>query len=76
MEATDTSWWAWGFVVVPILLVVGLAYGVAKTKPWERGPAPKGAIPPEERTINAASWGAEDKLFTRPRLDTDPAGAR
>ena len=78
MEATDTSWWAWGVatVVGPILLAIALAYGVAKTKPWKRGPKAQGPIPPEQRTVNAASWGAEDKPYTRPQPDTDPVGAR
>jgi hypothetical protein len=78
METTDSSWWAWGFatVVGPILLAIGLAYGVWKTKPWKRGPKVQGPIPPEQRTVNAASWGAEDKPYTRPQPDTDPVGAR
>jgi hypothetical protein len=77
METTDSSWWAWGFatVVGPILLAVGLAYGVWKTKPWKRGPKVQGPIPPEQRTVNAASWGAEDHYGDRPQPDTDPQGA-
>jgi hypothetical protein len=77
MEATDTSWWAWGVatVVGPILLAIALAYGVAKTKPWKRGPKAQGPIPPEQRTVNAASWGAEDRYGDRPQPDTDPQGA-
>jgi hypothetical protein len=78
MEATDSSWWAWGVatVVGPILLGLALLYGVMKTKPWARGPKAQDAIPPEERQINAASWGAEDRYNTRPQPDSDPVGAR
>jgi len=77
MEATESSWWAWGVAIVvgPILLAIALAYGVAKTKPWKRGPKAQGAIPPEERTVNAASWGAEDHYNERPQPDEDPKGA-
>jgi len=78
METVASSWWAWGIatVVGPILLAIALAYGLMKTKPWKRGAEPRVTIPPEERTINAASWGAEDRPYTRPQPDSDPAGAR
>lgn len=78
MEATDTSWWAWGIATVlgPVVLAIALIYGIKRTRPASHNAPPQGPIPPEERTINAASWGAEDKLFTRPQPDTDPVGAR
>ncbi|MCD6073585.1 MAG: hypothetical protein K0Q70_468, partial [Rhodospirillales bacterium] len=43
--------------------------------PWKRGPKVQGPIPPVQRTVNAASWGAEDHYGDRPQPDTDPQGA-